>query len=84
MDSANRKLDDFSKIKMNDTATPFAHPLSSRNTKKTILRQCVKSECNNEDLIYLRLGWALQTNNGFLIAKMKGWYCFNCAASYGK
>ena len=46
-------------------------------------RKCVKFGCDYAELVWLDRDESLQTNNGFLIAKVAGNYCPNCAASYG-
>jgi hypothetical protein len=47
-------------------------------------KRCVILGCRNAKLIFLKEGDAQQTANGFLIAKITGWYCPKCAGSYGK
>lgn len=48
---------------------------------KCELRKC--HACNLM-LVYMKCGESKQTDNGFLIARVKGWYCPKCAGSYGK
>lgn len=44
---------------------------------------CFKFGCNNARLVFLEVGESRQTNNGFLIARIAGYYCPVCAGSYG-
>lgn len=44
---------------------------------------CVKFGCNKAPLVYLKRGATKQTENGFLIVKVPGWYCSKCSGSYG-
>jgi len=46
-------------------------------------QRCVIFGCNSAKLIWLKRGQSLQTQNGFLIASISGWYCPVCAGSYG-
>ena len=39
--------------------------------------------CDYAPLMYMKKGEARQTDNGFLISRIKGWYCPICAGSYG-
>lgn len=45
--------------------------------------RCVKYGCQQAELLYLIKGESRQTQNGFLIAKIDGWYCPHCAGGYG-
>lgn len=45
--------------------------------------KCVRFNCDYAPLIYLKKEESKQTQNGFLIAKVDGWYCPVCACSYG-
>lgn len=47
------------------------------------MSKCVKYECEFSKLIRLDKGESMQTNNGFLIAKIGAWYCPRCSGSYG-
>ncbi len=44
---------------------------------------CVKWGCKSERLVWLKKDDDLSTYNGFLIAKLDGWYCPKCGGSYG-
>lgn len=44
---------------------------------------CVRWGCGDAKLIWLQKGEMRQTQNGFLIAHIAGWYCPACAGSYG-
>lgn len=46
-------------------------------------RRCNVWGCSNAELKWMEVGDAMQTANGFLIAKVGGWYCPVCAGSYG-
>jgi len=54
-----------------------------KHPKKAAERTCTRFGCNRPPLIHLKKGDSRQTNNGFLIAKVPGYYCPTCAASYG-
>ncbi len=44
--------------------------------------KCTKFGCAGQELVHLKKGQTLQTSNGFLIAKISGWYCPHCMGSY--
>lgn len=46
-------------------------------------KRCVRFSCDSTALVWLEKGEARQTGNGFLIAKIAGWYCPKCAGGYG-
>lgn len=50
--------------------------------KATKLKHCVIFRCDKATLVFLKRGETMQTGNGFLIAKLDGWYCPKCAGSY--
>jgi hypothetical protein len=45
--------------------------------------RCGAWGCHDADLVWMKAGDDCQTKNGFLIAKLDGWYCPVCAGSYG-
>lgn len=45
--------------------------------------KCRVFGCADAPLVWMKVGESRQTRNGFLIAKVKGWYCPICATSYG-
>lgn len=46
-------------------------------------RKCIRFQCDEADLVWLEAGQSRQTYNGFLVAKVPGWYCPKCAGAYG-
>lgn len=46
-------------------------------------KRCVRFSCDYTALVWLEKGESRQTGNGFLIAKIAGWYCPKCAGAYG-
>lgn len=46
-------------------------------------QRCVRFQCDEADLVWLEVGQSRQTYNGFLVAKVPGWYCPKCAGAYG-
>lgn len=45
--------------------------------------RCGGWKCKLAKLVRLEVGDSMQTGNGFLTARVPGWYCPVCAASYG-
>ena len=44
---------------------------------------CTNWKCYKQTLWWMEVGDCRQTNNGFLVVKIKGWYCPKCGGSYG-
>lgn len=51
--------------------------------KATASRRCHRWGCEEAALVWMRKGDARQTFNGFLSAKIAGWYCPVCGGGYG-
>jgi hypothetical protein len=45
--------------------------------------RCTKWGCDHRELTWMEAGGHAQTENGFLIPKVDGWYCCSCSGSYG-
>lgn len=44
---------------------------------------CSKCYPKPPTLVWMEVNQSRQTSNGFLIAKVPGWYCPRCAGCYG-
>lgn len=55
----------------------------SRHSRQFRGLRCTRWECNGTPLVWMDIDESRQTENGFLIAKVAGWFCPKCAAGFG-
>lgn len=62
----------------------FNRPARRRFAPRSVRRRtCTNWKCYKQNLWWMEVGDCRQTNNGFLVVKIKGWYCPKCGGSYG-
>ncbi len=56
--------------------------MTPESVKERPIRRCTQWKCGNMPLVFLKKGDGMQTGNGYLIAKIRAWYCPKCMGSY--